>query len=399
MSRRHEDSGRRGGERHGRGASHEDHEGRRHSGRGPDEHGRHTEGADPRGPPRREHHEHHPRPGRDSHRSDWDARRDYEHPSRDFARDSSYRTMRGDRDTLDYEIDRDFGDAARELDKAREYGRDYDREHELDRRARLLDPERIARRPGYSPSGVFRDLGEGDPRIGRGDERLRRRGPSEEGGRQGPRGAPAGAHRQGAVGHGHSRHGLRGSDSWDEPEAWMDELRELGPRDRPAEADVRQGGTQPSGHGPGIENMAPPQQGFSTSMSRGDDHDMGHGGFLGGGYRPRAPSRPTGRGPRGYQRGDDRIRADICDHLMRAWMDSADVDVQVEAGVVTLLGRVRGRDEKRAIEDVAEAVLGVKEVLNHLRLHPSEGASHPPASRAPLDSPELDSEEDGSLHS
>ncbi|MCP3164326.1 BON domain-containing protein [Myxococcus qinghaiensis] len=395
MSRRHEDSGRRGGERHSRGtAPHEEHQGRPSAARGQDE---------PRGPPRHEHHEHHARPARDSHRSDWDGRRDYEHPSRDFARDRDYRSMRGDRGTLDYETDRDFGDAARELDKAREYGRDYDRERELDRRARLLDPERIARRPGFSPSGTFRSLDEGaqeDPRIGRADERPRRTSRSEEWGRLGARGAPPGAHRQGAVGQqGHSRHGLRGSDSWDEPEAWMDEMRELRPRDRPAEADVRLGGTQPSGHGPGIENMAPPQQGFSTSMSRADDHDMGHGGFLGGGYRPRTASASTGKGPRGYQRGDDRIRADICDHLMRAWMDSSDVDVQVEDGVVTLLGRVRGRDEKRAIEDVSEAVLGVKEVLNHLRLDRSEGARHPPASQAPLNPPEQGSDEDGALHS
>lgn len=367
MSRRHEDSGRRGGERHARGAApHEEHQGRHPAGRGQDE---------PRGPPRHEHHEHHARPGRDSHRSDWDGRRDYEHPSRDFARDRDNRSMRGDRDTLDYEIDRDFGEAARELDKAREYGRDYDRERELDRRARLLDPERIARRPGFSPSGTFRDL-------------------DEEGRRRSPRGAPPTAHRQGAAIQGHSRFEPRGSDSWDEPEAWMDELRELRPRDRPAEADVRLGGTQPSGHGPGIESMAPPRQGFSTSMSRGDDHDMGHGGFLGGGYR----SRPPGKGPRGYQRGDDRIRADICDQLMRAWMDSSDVEVQVEDGVVTLLGRVRGRDEKRAIEDVSLAVLGVKEVLNHLRLNRSEGALHPPASQAPLKS-ERASDEDDSLHS
>ncbi|WP_163864441.1 BON domain-containing protein [Myxococcus eversor] len=394
MSRRHEDSGRRGGERPGRGAApHDEHQGRHPPGRGQD---------DPRGPPRHEHHEHHARPGRDSHRSDWDGRRDYEHPSRDFARDLDNRSMRGDRDTLDYEIDRDFSDAARELDKAREYGPDYDRERELDRRARLLDPERIARRPGFSPSGTFRALDEGaerDPRIGRTDERLRRKSPSEESSRPGPRGAPPIAHRQGAVGRGHSRYEPRGSDSWDEPEAWMDEMRELRPRDRPAEADVRLGGTQPSGHGPGIENMAPPQLGFSTSMSRGDDHDMGHGGFLGGGYRPRTASPPTGKGPRGYQRGDDRIRADICDQLMRAWMDSSDVDVQVEGGVVTLLGRVRGRDEKRAIEDVSEAVLGVKEVLNHLRLNRSEGARPPPASQEPLNPSEQTSDEDGSLHS
>ncbi|AGC46140.1 phospholipid-binding protein [Myxococcus stipitatus DSM 14675] len=307
---------------------------------------------------------------RDSHRSDWDARRDFEHPSRDLERDRAYRSMRGDRDTLDYEIDRDFGDAARAMEQAHEYGRDYNRERELDRRARAFDPERIARRPGYSPSGTFRDVGEG--------------GPPRPMSRRGAWRVESGA--------GHTRYGQRGLDEWDEPEAWMDELRELSPRERPAEADVRLGGTQPSGHGPGVENMARPQTGFSTSRSRPDDHERGHGGYSG------APFRPRGQGPKGYQRADDRIRADLCDRLMQDWMDASDTEVEVRDGVVTLRGGVRSRDEKRAIEDAAEAVLGVKEVLNHLRLH-REGVSHPPASQAPLASVEDGWEEDGSLHS
>ncbi|AKF86425.1 hypothetical protein MFUL124B02_26555 [Myxococcus fulvus 124B02] len=382
--RRHDDPDRRGKERHGRG----EHEGRRHP-RSEHEGPPAWRAGDPghhRGPPRHEHHEHHARPGRDSHRSDWDARRDFEHPSRDLDLDRDYRTLRGDRDSLDYEIDRDFGDAARALDRAHEYGRDFDRDRELDRRARHFDPERIARRPGYSPSGTFRALDEDAPR---------RHGPPDDrgGAHRGPwRDAPSDSLRRGDVGPGHSRHGRRGADAWDEPEAWMDELRELRPRERPAEADVRLGGTQPSGHGPGVENMAPPQVGFSTSATRADDHDLGHGGYAGGSSRTRAP---RGRGPRGYQRGDDRIRADICDRLMQEWMDASDVGVQVLDGVVTLAGSVRSRDEKRAIEDVTESVLGVKEVLNHLRLHRSGGVAHPPSSQAPLQVPD----DDGSLHS
>ncbi|MBZ4401666.1 BON domain-containing protein [Myxococcus faecalis] len=416
--RRHDDPDRRGKERHGRG----EHEGRRHP-RSEHEGPPAWRAGDPghhRGPPRHEHPEHHARPGRDSHRSDWDARRDFEHPSRDLDRDRDYRTLRGDRDSLDYEIDRDFGDAARALDRAHEYGRDFDRDREMDRRARHFDPERIARRPGYSPSGTFRALDEDAPRRhGPPDDRggahraswrdapsdsLRRGDVSPSHSRHGPpddrggahrgrwRDAPSDSLRRGDVGPGHSRQGRRGADTWDEPEAWMDELRELRPRERPAEADVRLGGTQPSGHGPGVENMAPPRVGFSTSATRADDHDLGHGGYAGGPIRPRAPQ---GRGPRGYQRGDDRIRADICDRLMQEWMDASDVGVQVQDGVVTLAGSVRSRDEKRAIEDVTESVLGVKEVLNHLRLHRSEGVARPPTSQAPLQVPD----DDGSLHS
>ncbi|MCP3065231.1 BON domain-containing protein [Myxococcus sp. K38C18041901] len=373
--RRHDDPNRRGKERHGR-REHEDAPAWRAQ----------DPGHQHRGPPRHEHPEHHARPGHDSHRSDWDARRDFEHPSRDLERDREYRTLRGDRDSLDYEIDRDFGDAARALDRAHEYGRDFDRDRELDRRARHFDPERIARRPGYSPSGTFRALDEEAPR---------RHGPPDDRGgshRGRWRDAPSDSLRGGGVGPGHSRQGRRGADTWDEPEAWMDELRELRPRERLAEADVRRGGTQPSGHGPGVENMAPPRVGFSTSATRADDHDLGHGGYAGLPGRPRTPQ---GRGPRGYQRGDDRIRADICDRLMQEWMDASDVGVQVLDGVVTLAGSVRSRDEKRAIEDVTESVLGVKEVLNHLRLHRSEGVARAPSSQAPLQVPD----DDGSLHS
>lgn len=74
-----------------------------------------------------------------------------------------------------------------------------------------------------------------------------------------------------------------------------------------------------------------------------------------------------GRGPRGYKRNDDRIREDICDRLMQSWMNAEDVDVKVEDGEVTLTGQVDNRHEKRAIEDLAEMVLGVRDVHNHLR--------------------------------
>jgi hypothetical protein len=93
------------------------------------------------------------------------------------------------------------------------------------------------------------------------------------------------------------------------------------------------------GHGPGVENMD----------------------------RPRPP-RPMGRGPKNYQRSDDRIREDLCDRLMMSWMDAENVEVLVVAGEVTLEGTVKTRDEKRAIEALAETVLGVKDIHNALRV-------------------------------
>jgi hypothetical protein len=79
------------------------------------------------------------------------------------------------------------------------------------------------------------------------------------------------------------------------------------------------------------------------------------------------------RAPRGYVRPDERIREDVCDRLMCAhWIDPTDVEVRVERGEVTLDGTVRRRGDKRAIEDIAESVLGAKEVHNRLRLQQEE---------------------------
>lgn len=104
--------------------------------------------------------------------------------------------------------------------------------------------------------------------------------------------------------------------------------------------------------------------------SRAEDYGRG-GGLRGTGYgmaRMDVGEQRMGRGPRSYTRSDDRIREDICERLMRGWMNAENVDVRVSAGEVTLIGNVDSRDEKRAIEDLAEEVLGVKEVHNQLRV-------------------------------
>lgn len=89
----------------------------------------------------------------------------------------------------------------------------------------------------------------------------------------------------------------------------------------------------------------------------------------------RAQSGPhRGRGPRSYQRSDDRIRDDVCDWLTEAAdVDASDIEVQVTAGVVTLSGAVENRYAKRRAEDLAESVSGVREVQNNLRLRSSSG--------------------------
>lgn len=75
------------------------------------------------------------------------------------------------------------------------------------------------------------------------------------------------------------------------------------------------------------------------------------------------------RGPKGYKRSDDRIREDICEHLMNIGrIDSSDVEVSVRDGRVTLTGTVPVRHMKHEIEDIAAQTLGVDDVENNVRV-------------------------------
>ena len=77
----------------------------------------------------------------------------------------------------------------------------------------------------------------------------------------------------------------------------------------------------------------------------------------------------AGRGPKNYQRSDDRIQEEICDCMTDdPMLDASDIEVQVSSGVVILTGTVSSRDQKRRAEDVAERVSGVKDVTNQLRV-------------------------------
>jgi osmotically-inducible protein OsmY len=87
-------------------------------------------------------------------------------------------------------------------------------------------------------------------------------------------------------------------------------------------------------------------------------------------YLARIPRGPfTGRGPKGYQRSDERIREDVSEELAFAGdIDAGEIEVHVTNCVVTLDGEVETRDEKRFAEDIAEAAPGVRDVHNNLRV-------------------------------
>ena len=81
-----------------------------------------------------------------------------------------------------------------------------------------------------------------------------------------------------------------------------------------------------------------------------------------------------GRGPRGYQRSDDRIREDISERLTDdAMIDASEIEVAVQNREVTLTGTVRDRNEKRRAEDIAESVSGASHVQNNLRIGQKQG--------------------------
>lgn len=91
----------------------------------------------------------------------------------------------------------------------------------------------------------------------------------------------------------------------------------------------------------------------------------------GGYWRQYEAARPqyVGRGPKGYQRPDDRIRDEICDCMTEdPMLDASEIEVEVRQGEVTLCGSVMSRDQKRRAEDVAERISGVRGVTNQLRV-------------------------------
>ncbi len=83
----------------------------------------------------------------------------------------------------------------------------------------------------------------------------------------------------------------------------------------------------------------------------------------------RAEQQHRGRGPKGYQRSDERIREDVNDRLTDdPHIDASEIEVSVSSREVTLSGTVNSRFEKRHAEDLAESVSGVAHVQNNLRV-------------------------------
>ena len=97
--------------------------------------------------------------------------------------------------------------------------------------------------------------------------------------------------------------------------------------------------------------------------------NFGAGNFGGGMSAYGERGRYSGRGPKGWQRSDERIREDVSERLAdHPHIDASEIEVTVNNGEITLTGTVEDRQAKRLAEDIAESVSGVREVHNQIRV-------------------------------
>ena len=102
------------------------------------------------------------------------------------------------------------------------------------------------------------------------------------------------------------------------------------------------------------------QQYPSREEYAGSSSESGYGGRGVGPHR--------GKGPKGYQRSDERIKELLCERLHEdPDIDPSEVTINVQGGKITLDGTVDSRHTKNAIEDIAEQ-FGVQDVQNNLRV-------------------------------
>ena len=66
---------------------------------------------------------------------------------------------------------------------------------------------------------------------------------------------------------------------------------------------------------------------------------------------------------------DERIWEEVHDRLMgHPNLDATEMEIEVEEGHVTLVGRVDSRESKWLAEEIARAVPGVQDVRNRLKV-------------------------------
>jgi osmotically-inducible protein OsmY len=121
----------------------------------------------------------------------------------------------------------------------------------------------------------------------------------------------------------------------------------------------------------GAQGTYGPGRSRSESEYSGGGLSSQSGGSEWSGYSERGSQQQShrGRGPKGYQRSDERIKEAICEQLSDdPAIDASDITVTVTSGVVTLSGTVDERRAKYQVEDMIAQCGGVKDVDNKLRV-------------------------------
>ena len=118
-------------------------------------------------------------------------------------------------------------------------------------------------------------------------------------------------------------------------------------------------------------------QGYGASQGYGSGGGMGYSGQgyagpQGYGSQQRMGEH-RGKGPKGYQRSDERTKELLCERLREdPHIDPSEVTITVQGGKITLEGTVDSRQTKNAIEEVAEQ-FGTQDVQNNLRIQKTQG--------------------------
>ena len=98
----------------------------------------------------------------------------------------------------------------------------------------------------------------------------------------------------------------------------------------------------------------------------GDYGSQGYGSQEG--YGGRGTGQHAGKGPKGYQRSDERTKELLCERLRDdPEIDPSEVTVSVQGGKITLEGTVDSRRTKNAIEEIADQ-FGLQDVQSNLRI-------------------------------
>lgn len=76
-----------------------------------------------------------------------------------------------------------------------------------------------------------------------------------------------------------------------------------------------------------------------------------------------------GKGPRGYQRSENRIIEEASEILARDFnLDASDIEIEVKDRCLYLKGEVHSRKDKRMAEELVEDVSGIDDVQNQLKI-------------------------------